>query len=110
MIAGIVAVVAAIAAFFGIRALVGGGADVQGTVDECSIAADGALTASGTVESGDALNTTVEVRFEDLATGTEVDRDTVEVRGDAGESVAWSASGQAGDGVERVTCVLGPID
>ncbi len=109
VIAVIIAVLAAVGAFFGVSALLGG-SDTEGTIDECSIASDGKLTASGTVKSSSEVDTKVSVRFDDANTGTEVDRTDVDVTGAADESIPWTAEGQAGDEVTKVTCVLGPLD
>lgn len=106
----LIVVLFAVGAVFGFRALRGSSSPFDGTVDRCHIASDGALTASGTVTSDEELDETLEVRFEDTATGDEVDRTTVDVRGSGGEQVPWSANGQAPEEVNRVTCTLGPAD
>ncbi|MCZ7630612.1 MAG: hypothetical protein M5U19_16950 [Microthrixaceae bacterium] len=103
-----IVVLVAIGAFFGFRALTGSAAPVDGTVEQCHIATDGTLSASGTVTSDEALDTALEVRFEDVADGEVVDRSTVDVSGSAGEQIQWSATGQAPDDVVRVTCTIGP--
>lgn len=105
----IVALVA-IGGLFGLRALSGSEGPIEGTVDQCHIAVDGTLTASGTVTSDEALDTTLEVRFDDAANGAQVDRTTVDAAGSAGEQVQWSATGQAPEDVKRVTCTMRAAD
>lgn len=111
MIIGVLIVIlAAVGSVFGFRALRGSSGAFDGTVDVCHIASDGALSASGTVTSDEALDETLEVRFEDTASGEVVDRTTVDVSGSAGEQVPWSANGQAPEETDRVTCTVGPAD
>jgi len=106
----VIALVAAVGAFFAVQALLGGDGEVTGAVDECNISADGSLTASGWVQSEDALDGTVEITFEDADGGGEVDRDTVEVSAAAGERAQWTASGSAGADVQGVTCLVDSVD
>ncbi len=80
--------------------------DLELTIDTCEIAADGTLSASGTVGGPSGAGVDVRVSFVDVATGTEVDSDTVGV--DLGTAATgpdpWQASGTAGDQVQQVTC------
>ena len=76
------------------------------TIDTCEIAADGTLSASGTVEGPSGTGVEIQVDFIDTATGDQVDSSTVSVdlgtttpRGDP-----WTASGTAGDQVQQVSC------
>lgn len=108
-VAVVIALLVAAGAAVAVWALTRGGG-TEATVDECVIEPDGALAAAGTIRSDGDVDATVEVRFEDRDTGTEVDRDTIEVRGSAGTTIEWSAAGQAGEDVDRVTCVLGPLE
>ncbi len=75
-------------------------------IERCEIAADGTLSASGTVTNpdGDAIDVPVEVTFVDVDGGATVDTDRTElsVPGDAAER--WTASGTAGDDVQQVNC------
>ena len=74
------------------------------TIETCEIAADGALSASGTVSSSAAADVEVDVTFSGLPDGELVDRgqQTVPVPADAAQR--WQVSGVAGDEVQRVTC------
>ncbi|MFV0315651.1 MAG: hypothetical protein ACK5O2_01655 [Microthrixaceae bacterium] len=109
MVVLLIALLVAIGAFVAVRAFMGGAA-ITGTVDECRIDADGTLTASGTVRSDEALDRALSIRFEDAQTGAEVDRATVDVAGGPEETIPWTVRGQAGDSVNRVDCILGPMD
>jgi hypothetical protein len=84
----------------------GGDTEIALDIERCEIAADGALTASGTVTNpdGDTVDVPVEVTFVDVDGGATVDTDRIEltVPGDAAER--WSASGSAGDDVQQVNC------
>ena len=101
----LIALLVAVGTFFGVRALAGGSA-FEGSVQQCHIATDGTLTASGTVTANEAMDTTLEVRFDDANGGGLVDSTEVLVEAEAGEEVSWSATGTAGDDVTRVTCTL----
>ncbi|MEZ5350129.1 MAG: hypothetical protein R2714_13165 [Microthrixaceae bacterium] len=105
----LIALLVAAGSFLGVSALINSGS-VSGTVDECRIDPDGTLTASGTVSSDDEIDQTLSIRFDDADTGVEVDRAAVDVAGGPGDDVLWTARGQAGENVNRVTCVLGPLD
>lgn len=83
-----------------------GGADLTAQIDTCEISADGLLSAEGTVRSDEDVDTTIEVRFDDADTGERVDSEVVEVAGDKGTDIDWSATGSAGDEVRRVDCVV----
>ena len=106
----VIVVLVVIGGFFGFRAMDGSAGSLDGTVDQCHIAADGTLTASGTVTSDKELDTTLEVSFDNAANDAQVDRTTVDVSGSAGEQVQWIATGQAPDDVTRVTCTMGPAN
>lgn len=106
----LIVVLVAIGGVFGLRTLNASAGTFEGTVDQCHIASDGTLTASGTVTSDEAIDTTLEVRFDDAANGSQVDLTTVSVSGSAGEQVQWSGTGQAPSDVNRVTCTMGPAD
>jgi hypothetical protein len=106
----LIVLLVAIGGFFGLQTLNGSAGTFEGTVDQCHIASDGTLTASGTVTSDEALDTTLEIRFDDAADGAQVDLTTVSVAGSAGEQVQWSGTGQAPEDVNRVTCTMGPAD
>ena len=84
----------------------GGSSGLELTIDTCEIAADGTLSASGTVGGPSGTGVEVQVSFVDLATGSEVDSDTVGV--DLGTTASggdpWQVSGTAGDQVRQVTC------
>lgn len=73
-------------------------------IDTCEIAADGTLTATGTINSSAATDVDVEVTFTDLAGGDVVDtgQQTLTVPEDAAQR--WQVTGTAGDDVQRVTC------
>jgi hypothetical protein len=104
----LIVLLVAVGGVFGFRTLNGSAGTFEGTVDQCHIAADGTLTASGTITSEEAMDTTLEVRFDNAADSTQVDRTTVEVAGSAGEQVQWNAAGHAPEDVDRVTCTMGP--
>ena len=84
----------------------GGDSDLELAIDSCAIAADGSMSATGTVrnDGGDRADVTVEVVFSDTDSGNtiETDRSSISVPGNASER--WSASGSAGDEVQRITC------
>lgn len=110
VVGALILLLVAVGGFFAFRAVTDSAAPFEGTVDECHIASDGTLTASGTITSDEAVDTTLEVRFEDVTDNAEVDRSTVDVSGSAGEQIPWSVTGHAPDDVTRVTCSMGPAD
>ncbi len=74
-------------------------------IDTCEISADGALSATGTVDGASGTGVEVTVEFVDIDTREVVDRDMTSL--DLGTAVGadpWSLSGLAGDEVDRVTC------
>ena len=97
--------VGAIVGFVLVTSLFGGN-NPEGTVDTCTITADGTLVAGGTVNNASEGDLTV--RFDDADSGVEVDRVDVQLDTDTDASQDWSVEGSAGDQVQRVTCVLGP--
>jgi hypothetical protein len=105
IIAIVIALVAAVAAFFLVSNLLGG-SDAETTIDNCVLEADGTMTVDGTITSESDVDGSLEVRFDDAESGEEVDRTTVEVKGDAGEDIPFSATGEAGDDVSRIDCVV----
>ena len=93
--------------------LLGGdsGSDLVATVDRCVIDADGTLTAAGGLKNGggDQAKARMTVEFNDTSGGDRVDRSFVDVtvKGDGSEK--WEATGNAGDDVQKVTCVVSKI-
>lgn len=108
LIIGVLVVLALIIGGIVAAAVVLMDSDPQLTLDieVCEIAADGTMTASGSVEntSGSTADVDIDVVFRNDATSSTVDTDTVElnVPGDSGER--WSLSGTAGDDVQRISC------
>jgi hypothetical protein len=82
----------------------GSSGELELTVDTCEIAADGSLSATGTVSSSSATDVEIDLEFTDSATGQVVDDDSVDIAVPEGAAQRWSASGSAGDQVQRVTC------
>lgn len=82
------------------------GPDVELSIDTCEIAADGTMTATGSVENltGDASDVDVEVAFRDVAGSSVVGNDSVEVQVPGNSAERWSAEGVAGDEVQQITC------
>lgn len=75
------------------------------TVDRCEIAADGTLTAAGTVGGPSGTGVTIDVEFVDIATDDIVDRGSVGVDlGTAPGADPWTVEGSAGDEVRQVDC------
>ena len=109
IIAIVIAVIAAVAVFFFVSSALGGD-DAEITITGCDIAADGTLTATGTLESASEVDGSLDVRFDNAEDGSEVDSTSTDVSGAADESIEWSASGAAGDDVARVTCTAGPLN
>jgi hypothetical protein len=109
VIVGIVvlALLLGVGVFFLVRSVFGG-SDLEITIpeDNCVIEADGTMTVDGTVTSDSDVDTSLEVRFDDAESGEEVDRTTVDVKGDAGDEIPFSATGEAGDDVTRIDCVV----
>jgi hypothetical protein len=99
VVVGVVVLLALVAG--GAVLLLGSGSSPTVAIDRCEIAADGTLTASGTLEGGD-RDTEVEVVFRDVATDAVVDDEDTDVPGGEG---SWRATGRAGPDVRRVTCV-----
>lgn len=85
-----------------VLALAGGGSDYTLTVDRCDIAADGSLSAAGTV-TGDDDDVDLQVDFTEVGSGDIVDSATSKVVLSGG-SGSWTASGTAGDSVNQVSC------
>jgi hypothetical protein len=85
-----------------------GADDLELTVDECRIDADGRLLARGSVRS-DSREVTVGVAFTDADRGGEVDEGeaVVDPRGD---TIGWRVTGSAPDAVQRVTCTARVVD
>jgi hypothetical protein len=109
IIAVVIALVAAVAAFFLVSNLLGG-SDAEPTIENCAIEADGTMRVDGTLTSDSDFDGSLEVRFDDADSGDEVDRTTVDVEGDAGEDIPFSATGEAGDDVDRIDCVVVAAD
>ncbi|MGI9576699.1 MAG: hypothetical protein ACR2OH_00700, partial [Microthrixaceae bacterium] len=106
IIAVVIALLAAVAVFLFVSGTLGGGdGDVTIADGSCDIAADGTLSVSGTYTSGSEVDTSLDVRFDDQD-GNEADKTSVDVKGDADEDIAWSASGQASDDVTKVSCTV----
>ena len=86
--------------------LMDSGTELELDIAACEIAADGTLTASGSVEntSGTTTDVDVEVDFRDDDGGSIIDTDSarITVPGDSAER--WSLTGTAGDDVQRITC------
>ena len=103
-----------------ILALIGGGIavavarsndDFTATINRCSIAADGSLTAKGTVHTSSGSGSVqVSVQFDDAATRKHVDRSVVGAQLNSNGRGIWTASGSAGDEVQRVTCVVARVN
>lgn len=83
-----------------------GSGSLEIAVDSCEIAADGTLTATGTVSGPNGQGADVEVEFTDTANGDLVDSARISVDlsfgGIGGD--AWTASGEASADVQQVTC------
>jgi hypothetical protein len=75
-------------------------------IDTCEIAADGSMSANGTIsnDGSDSATFDIEVDFSDTATGETVVTDTMTVTVAAGSSERWSGTGTAGEEVRRITC------
>ena len=105
----LLAVIAGIGAFV----VVGGnsGSDLVASVDRCVIAADGTLSASGTLRNrgGNQQRARMTVVFNNTSGGSRVDRSTLNVTVRADGSANWEAGGRAGDRVQRVTCVVSEV-
>jgi len=86
--------------------LSGGGTEIGLDIERCEIAADGSLTASGTVTNPDdgTVDVPVEVTFVEVDGGATVDEDRLELSVPGGAAERWSASGTAGDDVQQVNC------
>lgn len=86
--------------------LSGGDSDLDLAIDTCEIQADGTMNATGAVinDGGDEATVTVEVVFSDSATQDEISSQRARVTSAGGSSGRWSATGNAGDSVQRVTC------
>lgn len=80
--------------------------DLALAIDTCNIAADGSLSATGSVtnDGSDRRTVSVEVTFTDSSDGAEIDLDRSSVTVAGGSSERWTASGSAGDEVRQVTC------
>ncbi len=75
------------------------------SIDTCEIAADGALTATGTVDGPSGTAARVIVDFVDTRSGEVVDSDSTTLDlGTAPGADPWRLDGQAGDDVDQVTC------
>lgn len=83
-----------------------GSSDLELTIDRCEIAADGTLTASGTVEGPNGTGVNIDVEFVDIATDQVVDSDRITI--DLGTATSggdpWEVRGTAGDEVRQVAC------
>lgn len=91
----------ALGAYFALRST----GELDLTVDRCEIAADGTLTAAGTVGGPSGTGVTIDVEFVDIATDEVVDRGSVGVDlGTAPGSDPWTVAGTAGDEVRQVDC------
>lgn len=75
------------------------------TIDVCTIAADGTLTASGKV-SGDPSTAHLRVEFRKTPGTQVVDRGRATAVVKDASPAAWKVTGHAGDDVTRVTCVV----
>ena len=83
----------------------GGSDGLELTIDTCEIAADGTLTAAGTVKGPNGSGVDVEVSFLDTETGDVVDDANTSIDlGTASGADPWSVTGTAGDDVMQVTC------
>ncbi len=101
-----VAILLVVGAILAAIVVASGGTDLELTIDTCEIAADGSLSASGSVRNtgGDAAEVPLEVEFSDVATGDVVDTDSSTVEVSGGSAERWQAEGAAGDDVDRVSC------
>jgi hypothetical protein len=91
----------ALGAYFALRST----GELDLTVDRCEIAADGTLTAAGTVGGPSGTGVSIDVEFVDIATDEVVDRGSVGVDlGTAPGSDPWTVEGNAGDEVRQVDC------
>lgn len=107
LVIGLVVLVAlVVGGVVGAVLVLGGSVEIALDIERCEIAADGTLSASGTITNPDSgsVDVEVDVTFTDVNGGTTVDTDRVElsVPGDAAER--WSASGMASDAVDQVNC------
>lgn len=95
-----------IGGILGIALFAAGGTDLELNISRCAIAADGSLSAAGTVGGPSGTGVTVDVEFVDSATGEKVDTASTSI--DLGTAVAgddpWSVTGSAGEQVQGVTC------
>ena len=106
IIAVVIALLAAVAVFLFVSGVLGGDeGEVTLNDDDCEIAADGTLSASGTYKSDSDVDGSLDVRFDDQD-GNEVDSASVDIKGDADEEIPWTATGSAGDDVTKVTCTV----
>ena len=102
----LVAGVLVIGGILGIALFAAGGTDLRLNISRCAIAADGSLSAAGTVGGPSGTGVTVDVEFVDSATGEKVDTASTSI--DLGTAVSgddpWSVTGSAGEQVQGVTC------
>ena len=106
IVALLVVALLVIGGIVGVVLVVGRGApELELTIDTCEIAADGTLSATGSVRAGgDAADVDVDVTFSDVATDATVDDDSTQVAVPADAAGRWTAAGTAGDTVQQVTC------
>jgi hypothetical protein len=85
--------------------------DLKATVGTCQIAADGSLTTSGLVKNsgGESQKVKLTVVFNNADGGKQIDRSFVNVTVPADGNQTWEATGNAGDDVKKVTCVVSDI-
>ncbi len=108
LIIGLIVVLALIIGGIAAAAVVmmGSGPNLELDIEVCEIAADGTLTASGSVEntSGSTGDVDIEVVFHDDADDSIVARDSTDISVPGNSAERWTLSGTAGDQVQRVTC------
>lgn len=98
LVAGVVAAV---------LVLRGGDPDLELAIDTCDIAADGTMSRRRGRSATTAVtraDVTIEVAFSDTDSGNTIETDRTSVSVPGGASERWSASGTAGDDVQRITC------
>lgn len=106
LVVGLVVLALLVAGVAAVLVLRGGDPDLELAIDTCDIAADGTMSASGTIRNhgGDRADVTIEVAFSDTDSGNTIETDRTSVSVPGGASERWSASGTAGDDVQRITC------
>ncbi|MFZ4517330.1 MAG: hypothetical protein ACOYOP_03010 [Microthrixaceae bacterium] len=88
-----------------------GGPDLTASVDRCAIAADGSLSAGGTLRAeGGSADATVKVEFLRGSGSGRVDSGSTSVSAPDGGSARWEVTGRAPDDVKVVTCRITSVD